>query len=97
MGSSFLLLNVQVGSGAFIKTKKDAINLAKIMVKIGNDSGVRTCAVVSNMNTPLAFGVGSALEVESAINAINGENTRLLRLSKVLSETIIENVKKVSS
>lgn len=95
-GTKFLLLNVHYGTGAFMANKKDAIKLAKMMVKIGNDSGVITKACVSNMNTPLASGVGCVNEVISVINAINGEESDLLKLSKELCVIILSEVKKIS-
>lgn len=95
-GAKFLLLNVHYGQGAFMKTKKEAIKLARVMVKIGNSSGVKTRAVVSNMDTPLASGIGCSLEVESALNAIMGENSSLLKLSKILAQVILMEVKQIN-
>lgn len=94
-GAKFLLLNVHYGSGAFMKSKAQAIKLAKTMVKIGNDSGVKTKAVVSNMNTPLANGVGCSNEVISALESLNGKPSLLLTLSKTLSAVILQNVKNI--
>lgn len=97
-GAKFLLLNVHFGSGAFMKTKKDAITLAKLMVKIGNDSNIPTRAIISNMNTPLASGVGSGREVASVIDALNNPKTDrslLLKLSKEIAARMVQNVKKV--
>lgn len=96
-GAKFLLLNVHYGSGAFMQRKKDAIKLARVMVKIGNDSGVLTRACVSNMNVPLASGVGCTNEVISVVHAINGEQSNLLKLSKELCVIILCEVKKISS
>ncbi len=95
-GAKFLLLNVHFGSGAFMESKRDALKLAKLMVKIGNASGVPTKAVVSNMNTPLASGVGCSEEVLSALNALHGENSLLLKLSKVLAREILVSVKNIT-
>jgi pyrimidine-nucleoside phosphorylase len=96
-GAKFLVLNVHYGSGAFMQRKKDAIKLARVMVKIGNDSGVLTRACVSNMNVPLASGVGCTNEVISVVHAINGEQSNLLKLSKELCVIILCEVKKISS
>lgn len=95
-GAKFLLLNVTYGSGAFMKNKHDALKLAKVMVKIGNDSGVATKAVVSNMDTPLASGVGCSLEVLSALEALQGKQCRLLSVSKTIATTILQSVKQIS-
>lgn len=95
-GSKFLLLNVQYGSGAFMKTKQDAKKLAELMVKIGRGAGVQTHAVVSNMDTPLSAGVGCSLEVEQAMQSLQGKPSKLLELSKVIAVTILQNVKAIS-
>ena len=72
-GADRILLDVKVGSGAFMKDVKDALDLARIMVDIGNSSGVRTLAVLSDMSQPLGNAVGNALEVREAVETIKGE------------------------
>lgn len=92
-GCKFLLLNVTYGTGAFMKTKRSAIKLAKVMVRIGNESGVNTKAVVSKMDTPLAGGVGCVYEVISALEALSGGESLLTRVSQVLASVIYTQVK----
>lgn len=84
-GSNTILLDVKFGNGAFMKTKKMAIKLAKLMVKIGKADGKNVCAMVTNMNYPLSYGVGCNFEVYSVIKALNGEEGNLLKLSTQLS------------
>jgi thymidine phosphorylase len=71
-GTGALVLDVKVGSGAFMKTLDDARELARTMVYLGADAGVRTVALVTNMQTPLGFTVGNALEVRESVEVLAG-------------------------
>lgn len=73
VGPSYLLLDVKVGSGAFMKTADDARRLAETMVGIGADAGVRTRAVLTSMDQPLGRAVGNALEIVEAVAILRGE------------------------
>jgi thymidine phosphorylase len=71
-GTSALVLDVKVGSGAFMKTLDQARKLAETMVQIGNAAGVKTKALLTNMEQPLGNAAGNALEVNQAIEVLNG-------------------------
>ncbi len=72
VGPSHLLLDVKVGSGAFMKTEAQARRLAETMVRIGEDAGVHTVAALSSMEQPLGRAVGNALEVAEAVAILGG-------------------------
>lgn len=71
-GTSSLVLDVKVGSGAFMKTLERATELAQVLVQIGNDAGVKTSALLTDMSTPLGKKVGNALEVEESVEVLSG-------------------------
>src|SRR5579883_628121 len=73
IGASHLLLDVKVGSGAFMKTLSDAQVLAHTMVDIGTRAGVQTAAVITAMDQPLGQAVGNALELAEAIAILQGK------------------------
>ena len=71
-GTSALVLDVKVGSGAFMKTTDDARALAETMVALGTDAGVTTVALLTDMSTPLGRAVGNAVEVRESLEVLSG-------------------------
>ncbi|WDZ89384.1 thymidine phosphorylase [Nocardiopsis sp. HUAS JQ3] len=71
-GTGALVLDVKVGSGAFMKDADSARELARTMVGIGNDHGVRTVALLTDMAVPLGRQVGNALEVAESVEVLSG-------------------------
>jgi len=71
-GTGALVLDVKVGSGAFMKRLDDARELARTMVDLGTDAGVRTVALLTGMSTPLGLTAGNAVEVAEAVEVLTG-------------------------
>jgi thymidine phosphorylase len=71
-GSSALVLDVKVGTGAFMKSESDARELARTMVELGSAHGVQTVALLTAMSTPLGLTAGNALEVRESLDVLSG-------------------------
>ncbi len=71
-GTGGLVLDVKVGSGAFMKTQAHARELAETMVTLGSDAGLPTVAVLTDMSTPLGRSVGNAIEVAESVEVLAG-------------------------
>ncbi len=71
-GTGVLVLDVKVGTGAFMKTEESARELAETMVALGQDAGVHTVALLTGMSTPLGRTAGNALEVRESVEVLAG-------------------------
>jgi thymidine phosphorylase len=90
-GTGALVLDVKTGSGAFMKDRTKALELARTMVALGEEHDVRTRALVTRMDTPLGHAVGNALEVEEAIDALRGEGPEdLMEVTYALAGHMLE-------
>lgn len=78
-GADAILLDVKMGSGAFMKTLEDSRALAREMVRIGSQVGRRTVALITDMDMPLGSRIGNALEVQEAVEVLSGKGDRRLR------------------
>lgn len=77
LGADKILLDVTVGSGAFMKTLEDARKLAETLVEIGKMAGRETKAIITDMNEPLGRNVGNALEIKEVISFLLADETTL--------------------
>ncbi len=96
-GSHTIVLDVKCGSGAFMKTPEDAKELAEAMVKIGNNCGRNTAAVITNMDRPLGNNIGNSLEVIEAIEVLRNNGPEDLKeVCLALSSEIVSLSKNTS-
>lgn len=90
-GADSLVLDVKVGSGAFMKDLDAARELAQTMVDLGNDAGVRTCALLTDMSTPLGRTIGNSLEIRETVDVLsNNGPADVVELTCELARKMLE-------
>jgi thymidine phosphorylase len=90
-GTGALVLDVKTGTGAFMQERDRALDLARTMVALGEEHGVRTRALVTRMDAPLGRAVGNALEVAEAVEALSGEGPEdLMEVTFALAGQMLE-------
>lgn len=96
-GIQGLVLDVKVGSGAFMKDIEDARRLARTMIKIGNSMGVKTIALLTDMSQPIGNTVGNSLEIKESISALRGKGPEdLMEVTLSLGALMIHIAKTIS-
>jgi len=94
-GTSALVLDVKVGSGAFMKNLDRARELAQVLTQLGADAGVKTSALLTDMSTPLGMKIGNALEVEEAVEVLAGGGSQdLIDITVALATEMLRLVGK---
>ncbi|MCO5064044.1 MAG: thymidine phosphorylase [Rhizobiaceae bacterium] len=90
-GLQSLVLDVKVGNGAFMARSRDATALATSLVEVANGAGLRTSALITNMNEPLATAAGNAVEVANAVDFLTGRrrDQRLLAVTLALASEML--------
>ena len=96
-GADIILIDIKVGSGALVKTKKDANLMSSWMKEIGKRYNKKVVTIISDMNTPLSNSIGNALEVEEAMRVLKGAECKLAETSKEIATILIALAKKIST
>jgi len=94
-GADIILIDIKVGKGALIKTKKDALLMSKWMKEIGKRYNKKVVTLITDMNVPLSNSIGNALEVEEAIKTLKGDKNRLYEVSKEIATILISLAKNI--
>jgi len=90
VGADIIVLDVKSGSGSFMETDEEALDLARELVKVGRMAGKKTCALVTDMDEPLGCAVGNAIEVREALEVLHGHQAgHLLELCMTLGGFIL--------
>lgn len=97
-GTKNLVIDLKIGKGAFIKNVKDGETLGKYMIEVGKQNGVNTKCVLTDMNNPLGYQVGNALEIMECIDILKGDYKAydVYELIVILSSYMVSMAKKIS-
>lgn len=96
-GADKIVLDVKVGKGSLLRTKKEALAVARLMIKIGSSFNKQVIAIISNMNYPLGNNIGNGLEIKEAISVLKGRGNKDLReLSIIIASYMVSLGKQIS-
>ena len=97
-GADKILIDIKVGNGALLRTKKDALRLSELMKRIGEIYNREVRTIISDMNTPLGYNIGNSLEVLEAIDILKGKekNNNLVDLCIELASDMVSMGKNIS-
>lgn len=92
-GLQSLVLDVKLGNGAFMEKSRDAVALATSLVEVANGAGLKTSALITDMNEPLASAAGNAVEVQNAVDFLTGRrrDARLLQVTLALAADMLHS------
>lgn len=95
--ADIIVIDVKVGDGALLKTKKEALELSRYLIDIGKHYNKKVFCLLTNMNQPLGYAVGNMLEVLESIDALKGKGAKdLMEVVYAISGIIISEVKNIS-
>ena len=94
-GADKILIDIKLGKGALIKTKEDANKLSELMIKIGNFYGREVRTMITNMDNPLGDSIGNSIEVEEAMDILNGKKGMLTDLCIELASEMVSMGKNI--
>lgn len=94
-GLQYLVMDVKTGSGAFMAKKKEAVTLARSLVSVANGAGLKTSALITDMDEPLASAAGNAVEIANAVDYLTGKHrdARLHEVTLALGAELLRNAK----
>lgn len=96
-GADCIVLDVKCGSGAFMKDKESAVELAEEMVKIGRGAGRKIAALITDMDVPLGYYIGNSLEIIEAVETLKGNGPKdLTEISVLLAAKLLQLAGKCS-
>ncbi len=94
--ADFIVIDIKIGAGALIKTKKEAIKLAHVLINIGKHYQKNVSCILTNMNQPLGYAIGNGLEIKESIDALNGNGAKdLMEVVYSIASIIISKAKNI--
>lgn len=95
-GATHILIDIKVGTGALVKSEEEATTLSEWLISIGEAYHRNVKTIISNMDIPLSYAIGNALEVKEAINVLKGKRCPLFNSCIEICATLLSMVKEIS-